>query len=170
MVIAPPSVKPGAGKYRWRNKNELADAPAWLIELATADDQGKHKPGAQLQCRDLDELTAAVEAIPNDFNTYDDWKKIVLAIAGATGGDDYGLELLIGFSQRWIGGEYDEANTRKAWRQATISSPPKRIGAGTIFYLACKANPNWRTEYENQKWKKLVSMMMQRKNKNQHKT
>ena len=33
MVIAPPSVKPGVGTYRWLNYNPIADAPAWLLEL-----------------------------------------------------------------------------------------------------------------------------------------
>jgi hypothetical protein len=32
MVLAPPSVKPGVGAYRWLNEGmELADAPDWLI-------------------------------------------------------------------------------------------------------------------------------------------
>jgi bifunctional DNA primase/polymerase-like protein/primase-like protein len=163
MVIAPPSVTP-KGRYRWLNDNPITDAPVWLIKLATADDQREHKPGAILMARCLDELTAAVEAIPNDFNTYNDWKKFALAIAGATGGDDYGFELLDKFSRRWTGGEYNEANTRKAWRQVTISSPPNRIGAGTIFLLANKANPHWRAEYEKQLWTRLVTEMLRRKN------
>ena len=35
MVIAPPSVKPGVGEYRWLNDMPVADAPAWLIEAAS---------------------------------------------------------------------------------------------------------------------------------------
>ena len=33
MVLAPPSVKPGVGQYRWLNDHEIVDAPAWLLEL-----------------------------------------------------------------------------------------------------------------------------------------
>ena len=33
MVIAPPSVRPGVGVYRWINHNPIAEPPAWLIEL-----------------------------------------------------------------------------------------------------------------------------------------
>ena len=36
MVVAPPSVKPGGGAYRWRKPPglfELADCPEWLLEL-----------------------------------------------------------------------------------------------------------------------------------------
>jgi Bifunctional DNA primase/polymerase, N-terminal len=32
MVVAPPSVKPGKGQYRWVNDLPVADAPPWLIE------------------------------------------------------------------------------------------------------------------------------------------
>jgi hypothetical protein len=33
MVIAPPSVKAGAGAYRWLNDLPVADAPQWLLDL-----------------------------------------------------------------------------------------------------------------------------------------
>jgi hypothetical protein len=33
MVLAPPSVKPGVGCYKWRNDLALAEAPGWLLDL-----------------------------------------------------------------------------------------------------------------------------------------
>jgi hypothetical protein len=36
MVIAPPSIKPSKGMYRWRNLVPVADAPGWLLDLLTA--------------------------------------------------------------------------------------------------------------------------------------
>ena len=33
MVVAPPSVTPGVGVYRWLNRNPIAPMPAWLVEL-----------------------------------------------------------------------------------------------------------------------------------------
>jgi RecA-family ATPase len=39
MVIAPPSERPGEGKYRWLNANAIADAPSWLIELAATKER-----------------------------------------------------------------------------------------------------------------------------------
>jgi hypothetical protein len=33
MVVAPPSVKPGKGAYRWLNDLPIADAPVWLLDL-----------------------------------------------------------------------------------------------------------------------------------------
>jgi Bifunctional DNA primase/polymerase, N-terminal len=38
MVIAPPTVRPGVGVYRWINRDPIAEPPAWLIEL-TKDKQ-----------------------------------------------------------------------------------------------------------------------------------
>jgi putative DNA primase/helicase len=36
MVIAPPTVRPGVGVYRWNNCNPIAEPPAWLVKI-TAD-------------------------------------------------------------------------------------------------------------------------------------
>jgi AAA domain/Bifunctional DNA primase/polymerase, N-terminal len=41
MVVAPPSVKPGKGAYKWRNDLPIADAPQWLLDKIVA---GKEKP------------------------------------------------------------------------------------------------------------------------------
>jgi hypothetical protein len=38
MVIAPPTVRPGVGVYRWINRNPIAEPPAWLVNL-TKDKQ-----------------------------------------------------------------------------------------------------------------------------------
>jgi ribosomal protein L12E/L44/L45/RPP1/RPP2 len=40
MVIAPPSMRPGKGRYLWLNNLEPADAPQWLIDLCS---KGKGK-------------------------------------------------------------------------------------------------------------------------------
>ena len=46
MVMAPPSRRPGRGTYRWLNDLPLANAPAWLIELCSADGSDEqHAPG-----------------------------------------------------------------------------------------------------------------------------
>ena len=42
MVLAPPSIKPGKGKYQWRNQLPIAAAPEWLNQLAR--DASKKKP------------------------------------------------------------------------------------------------------------------------------
>lgn len=43
MVLAPPSIKPGVGAYKWSNELPVADAPPWLLDLvktATASAAG----------------------------------------------------------------------------------------------------------------------------------
>ena len=40
MAIAPPSVKPGVGQYKWLNDAPVANAPVWLIEAVS---KPKHK-------------------------------------------------------------------------------------------------------------------------------
>lgn len=35
MVIAPPSLRPGVGRYRWVNSNPVADPPSWLLKKIT---------------------------------------------------------------------------------------------------------------------------------------
>ena len=156
MVVAAPSRKPGVGQYRWVNTNKITDAPEWLIKLCSdRDDGGKHKPNEQLLADDLEELAAAVDTIPNNILSYDDWKKFGLALYGATGGDDYGFELFDSFSRRWHGGKYNEANTHRAWKQIA-KVPPDRIGAGTIYHLANQANPNWHDMLMEKRWQKFL--------------
>jgi hypothetical protein len=36
MVVAPPSIKPDVGAYRWINNLPIADAPQWLVKAAIA--------------------------------------------------------------------------------------------------------------------------------------
>lgn len=41
MVVAPPSVKPGKGAYKWRNNLPIVPCPQWLLDRILA---GKEKP------------------------------------------------------------------------------------------------------------------------------
>ncbi len=45
MVVAPPSMKPGKGAYRWRNSLPIADCPQWLLDRIVA---GKERPDPEL--------------------------------------------------------------------------------------------------------------------------
>jgi hypothetical protein len=161
MVIAPPSVRKD-GTYRWANwGTKIADPPAWLIDLILAEsERGKPNPfeayGAAAR---IDELEAAMAVIPKDRN-WDDWNKIGMALWRATGGSDEGFELF----DRWSAKneeQYDEETVRKRW-QAYFGSPPSRIGAGTIFYLADQASPDWRRDYEIALWKKFCTRSLAR--------
>jgi putative DNA primase/helicase len=115
----------------------------------------EHRPNKKFVADDLEELAAAVAVIPNDIRDYYGWKNFGMAIYSATEGE--GFEIFDDFSRRWIGGKYNEEHTQKAWRQIE-RSPPKLIGAGTIYHMANKASPEWRWRYEAEQMAKSLNM------------
>ena len=119
------------------------------------DFNSQHAPNEKLVADDAEELKAAVEAIPNNLNDYRAWKSFGMAIYNAT--DGQGFEIFDDFSERWTGGKYDAEETLKAWSQIE-GSPPNRIGAGTIFYLANEASPGWWQQYQAEKMAKIFKM------------
>jgi hypothetical protein len=169
MVIAPPSIKPGAGEYKWLDDLPVADAPPWLIEAAREKPKPekvkKSSSGAtaseQAQARsyfeargegktshadaDLAEIEAALMAIPNDASVnWGAWNRIGMAVFSATGGSAAGFALFDRWSQKYPG--YDADDTAAKW-EALEGCPPTDIGVGTIFYEADRASPTWRSDY-----------------------
>jgi Bifunctional DNA primase/polymerase, N-terminal/Primase C terminal 2 (PriCT-2)/Family of unknown function (DUF5906) len=154
MVIAPPSVNADGRTYAWLNwGTPIAAAPAWLVALVCAgerppDADANHFEtygGASAKDNagvDVEELSAALDAIPNDVDR-DRWISFAFAIKHATGGSDEGFALFVAFSRRWTEGTYDEEDTAKAWRGA---KPRGEVTAGTIFRMADEADPNWRID------------------------
>src|SRR5262249_19573055 len=146
MVLAPPSLRPGIGSYTWANNAEGADAPPWPTELVTRENEGEHVVNEKLIAEDMGELAAAVAVIPNPAELgWDGWNRHAMAIYGATGGSEEGFAIFDQFSHRWEG-KYDAEATRARW-EALRTSPPGRIGAGTLFYLADQADPRWRERH-----------------------
>ncbi|OSI79306.1 hypothetical protein BSZ21_01510 [Bradyrhizobium canariense] len=167
MVIAPPSIKPGVGEYRWLNDLPIADAPVWLIEAATKQKEGK-KSSSRASARenaqakhgleqrrerrhqlnvggDLDEIQAALMAIPNHASVnWAEWNRIAMAVFAATGGSTAGLAMFDNWSQKYPA--YDADATEAKWN-ALETCPPTEIGVGTLFYLADQASPTWRADY-----------------------
>ena len=146
MVIAPPSLRPGKGSYRWLNEGTpVADAPDWLTAFVTAEPKAaKPKSDAERQAP-LWKVVAALAAIPNPPELhYDKWKRIGMAVWAATGGSEEGFTAFDDWSRKWA--EYDADHTRKAWQEMS-RSPPTQIGAGTLFYEANQASPGWHRRY-----------------------
>jgi hypothetical protein len=73
------------------------------------------------------------------------WNEIGMAIWRATDGSAEGLVAFDVWSKK--SPKYDAATTAKKWA-AYFKAPPLHIGAGTIFYLADQAEPDWRLQYE----------------------
>jgi bifunctional DNA primase/polymerase-like protein/primase-like protein len=162
MVIAPPSIKPGVGQYRWLNDLPIADAPAWLIEAATKKEAKKSSPrppaAKQAQAKnnaerrhqlkadaDHDEIEAALMAIPNNAGVdWDTWNRIGMAVYSATSGSAAGFAMFNKWSQKYPGYNADDTSAKWEWLG---KCPPTEIGVGTIFYLADQASPSWRREF-----------------------
>jgi hypothetical protein len=141
-AIVPPS-RNRAGEYAFI-KGDLPDIgklptfPADLFEKLGSKHIGEPADDPEA---DPELISAAMHVIPNPDLGYDDWKTFGMAIWRATAGSAEGLVSFEEWSKK--SGKYDADNTRKAWQEIT-RSPPDRIGAGTIFYHADKADPEWR--------------------------
>jgi Bifunctional DNA primase/polymerase, N-terminal/Primase C terminal 2 (PriCT-2) len=144
MVIAPPSNRPGKGQYKWLNAAPIADAPPWLIELATAgDDDAPHEPNSEPEA-DPALLAAAMAALPNSDVPQREYNKVGMACWAAFGGSAEGFEAFDQWarkSKKYHGG------TRKRWAHY-FKSPPSKLTAGSIIHWANQASPGWREAYE----------------------
>ena len=86
----------------------------------------------------LPELEAAMSVIPNN-EEWEGWSRIGMALWVASSGQ--GFDAFNVWSKTHP--KYNERNTQVRWGKYYLS-PPDRIGAGTIFFLANQADPSWR--------------------------
>jgi Protein of unknown function (DUF3987)/Bifunctional DNA primase/polymerase, N-terminal/Primase C terminal 2 (PriCT-2) len=137
MVVAPPT-KTKKGQYRWLNDLPIADPPRWLVKLIDQSPRARRRPRARNAKRKPvsgDQLRELMESIPNDDRTtWEDWNRVGMALYDATDGSDFGLELFDAWSAKRED-KYDPEITDAKW-QAFETSPPDRIGVGTLFFLA----------------------------------
>ena len=168
-IVVPPS-KRKRRSYTVYSNIDPTDAPKWLIDLILGRKRtAKVTPNKKLLAADPDLLAAAIAVIPNNLPGWERWKNFAMAIWAATGGSDEGFQMLDRFSQRWTMGSYDEGYTQQCWEEIT-GSPPNRIGAGTLFYMADRARPEWRKLYEVDQWRKFLTSIVgksEEKTKNQ---
>jgi hypothetical protein len=142
MVIAPPSFRNGIA-YRWLNDLPIAEPPAWLLDLVK--DQIRERPPGGKPETDPAIIAAALAVIPNEDLGWEEWNRIGMAAWRATGGDGEGFAAFDSWSKK--SKKYDAHDTVKKW-DSYFSSPPDRIGAGTIFHLANEADPGWGNRYD----------------------
>lgn len=141
MVVAPPSIRPGVGDYTWLNDNAVADAPQWLLDMIILPDMERRQARAETfeAEADIGDLQLAMSAIPHNDDTWSTWNRIGMALWRASAGEAFAL--FDEWSKQWPG--YNARNTRQRWKSYERSRPTE-LGAGTIFYLAHLANPDWR--------------------------
>src|SRR3954452_2583589 len=80
---------------------------------------------------DVLDVTAALAVIPNDNLDWDEWNRIGMAAWLASSGRAF--TAFDAWSQK--SGKYDPEATRARWEHYA-TSPPDRIGAGTLFQMA----------------------------------
>lgn len=121
--------------------NRLTDA----IEAAGLD-KAEMPPGARNLQAPIPLVTSALAAIPNSGIEvhYDDWIRLGYAVHNATGGAPEGFIAWNAWSRK--SDKYDATETEAAWKRISAAikgaDAPVKVGAGTIFYLACQAG--WR--------------------------
>ena len=98
-----------------------------------------HRPGNSGQADALD-VAAALAVLANDDLDWEQWNTIGLACWRATGGSEAGYAALAAWSSK--SAKFDARTTRARWDHFA-TSPPDRIGAGTLFHMAREAFPGW---------------------------
>ena len=79
--------------------------------------------------------------IPNDDLSREEWNNIGMAIWSASGGDKAGLDIFYRFSKK-SNKHHNQKTVTDRWKHY-FRSPPDRIGFGSLWYLATKADPSW---------------------------
>jgi hypothetical protein len=127
---------------------ELMDA---LEKLREACPQQQDRPGDKqtaeaLRAEDALDIAAALAVIPNNNVEWEEWNRIGMAVWAASGGRAF--PAFDAWSQKST--KHDARTTKDRWDHYE-TSPPDRIGAGTLFYLAKQARPDWRKPSDSNK-------------------
>jgi hypothetical protein len=111
MVMAPPSVKPGKGAYRWLNDLPIAEAPQWLLDRIAA---GKDEPESE------PELSISERALAN-VRPRDGFDDIADQVRSRGNG--------AGYIEAALNGEYDEVvRAPKGKRNAQLNTSSLKLG------------------------------------------
>ncbi|QIG96589.1 bifunctional DNA primase/polymerase [Bradyrhizobium sp. 6(2017)] len=167
FVIAPPSERPGRGKYTWISHVAIADAPKWLLNRAAVGhhvvsaivldprlraimclDAGRgvsllpeDNPSvyAPMSAEDLElKIRVALSVIPSD--DYDLWYRIGAAIYHGLG--DAGYAAFDDWSRE--SSKFEAGACRRKWRYCRKL---RLISVETIFWQADQHDRRWRTLY-----------------------
>lgn len=165
-LVAPPSMHISGQPYAWANTLPPVPMPPWLLHWfknrdreerpeaskVRAPPQGlpahlQGRPGAGLTARatlvelpPIADVEAALEAIPNDNRSWDEWNRIGMAVWRATDGSEEGEIAFDYWGQK--SAKYDPEAAAERWR-AYSGSPPDSIGYGSLWYEAKQADPTW---------------------------
>ena len=124
------------------NEIDLAEALYLLRDASGAETFAGFgfKANSRLCADDPADVASALDVIPNDNLEWDDWNNFGLAIWAATGGSEAGREAFAAWSAK---SKKNVAETTNARWQHYRTSPPNRIGFGTLVYWARHYSPGW---------------------------
>jgi hypothetical protein len=96
----------------------------------------------------IEDVRAALTVIPNADIHYDDWVRVGMAAFSATSGTGEGFEAWQAWSAKST--KHHDAECLRVW-QSIRRSPPRKIGFGSLCYLARAENPfftppSWRSD------------------------
>jgi hypothetical protein len=100
-----------------------------------ADDGGPHQPGRPEA--GIEDIRAALNAIPNDWVAWKEWNRLALATYAASGGSDDGQAAFREWSQQ--NEAFDATETKRMWHHMH-TSPPSRSGFGSLVFWARQAD------------------------------
>jgi hypothetical protein len=117
---------------------------SFVVKGTSGDENGELHESAEELRASSDRVAAMLAVIPNDDVHWDEWNRMAMATWAATNGSADGLAAFDAWSKK--SAKYNARATAQKW--ATLfKSPPTRIGAGTLYYLATSASPDWEAEY-----------------------
>ncbi len=144
MVIAPPSIRPDGLAYEWLNwGTPIADLPTWLAEKLASEARPAVVVPSNKPPPEPEEISKALAVIPNDDVDWEAWNKVGMAIYASTDGSDEGKALFASWSAKSIKHDLKKLNAK--WKLYD-RSPPTQLTAGTLFFMASEADPDWRDE------------------------
>lgn len=129
-LVTPEQVRAAAEEAYALIPMELRPKP-----LAVAD-TGPRVSSGQTALATPEAIQWALDAIPNPDVPWDDWSKICMATWASCGGQQYGFDAFMSWSAK--SKKHDPAATAAKW-QGCFRSPPKRLGFGTLHFLATQA-------------------------------
>ena len=121
------------------NEIDLAEA-VQRLRAATGADTAGAKTSSKLGAHDPEAVKSALTVIPNDNLEWNDWNLIGMATWAATEGSDVGRVAFAEWSAK--SSKNDPVATEARWRHYK-TSPPTKIGFGSLVYLVRKHSPGW---------------------------
>jgi hypothetical protein len=119
----------------------LREVHAASVAPRTGNGHDRDEEGRELTAP-LSELKAAMAVIPNMDLDWSAWNRMGMALWVASSGQ--GFDAFDAWSRK--SNKYDAETTKARWDHYQ-TSPPQRIGAGTIFHLANQTDASWRNRH-----------------------